>query len=85
MHFVESSWFKWFTLHLCLQVVIPSKKLFFQEFLCNLVEKTRELYVLLQLVECLLTTTSFGLRMSKKTYEIFALVVNFLNANWQPK
>jgi hypothetical protein len=31
------------------------------------------------------TTTSFDLWMSKSTYDIFALVINFLDENWQPK
>jgi hypothetical protein len=46
------------------------------------VEKTKELYVFLQLVECLLTTISFDLWMPKGAHDIFALVVNFMDANW---
>jgi hypothetical protein len=46
------------------------------------VEKTKELYVLLQLVECLLAITSFDLWMSKGAHDILALVVNFMDANW---
>jgi hypothetical protein len=37
------------------------KKLIFQEILRNLVEKTIELYVLLQLTKSLLATTNFDL------------------------
>jgi hypothetical protein len=57
-------------------------KLFSQAFLPNLVEKTKELYVLPQLAKCLLTIANFDLWMSKGTHGIFALVVNFLDANW---
>jgi hypothetical protein len=70
---------------LCLQIVIPSKKLFYQEALPNLVEKTKELYVLIELAKCLLATASFDLWMFKGSHGIFALVVNFLDANLQPK
>jgi len=34
---------------------------------------------------CMLATTCFDLWMSKGTYDIFALVINFLDENWQPK
>jgi hypothetical protein len=50
-----------------------------------LVQKTKDVYVLLELFLCMLTTTSFDLWMPKGTYDIFALVINFLNENWQPK
>jgi hypothetical protein len=33
----------------------------------------------------MLATTCFDLWMSKGTYDIFALVINFLDENWQPK
>jgi hypothetical protein len=33
----------------------------------------------------MLTTVCFDLWMSKNTYDIFALVINFLDENWQPK
>ncbi len=31
------------------------------------------------------TIASFDLWMSKNAYDIFALVINFLDENWQPK
>jgi hypothetical protein len=31
------------------------------------------------------TTTSLDLWMSKGAYDVFALVINFLNNDWQPK
>jgi hypothetical protein len=31
------------------------------------------------------TTTSLDLWMSKRAYDVFALVINFLNNDWQPK
>jgi hypothetical protein len=67
---------------LCFQVVIPSKKIFSQEVLPNLVEKTIELYVLPQLAKFKSIAISLDLWMFKRTHDIFALVVNFLDANW---
>jgi hypothetical protein len=49
------------------------------------VEKTKQLYVLPSLVECHFVTSSFDLWMSKVRHDIFALVINFLGVDWQPK
>jgi hypothetical protein len=51
--------------------------------LLELEEKTKQLYVLPCLAKCFFTT-SFDLRISKGTYDNFALVINFLGTNWQP-
>ncbi len=32
-----------------------------------------------------LATTSFDLWLSKGAYDVFALMINFLNSDWQPK
>jgi hypothetical protein len=39
----------------------------------------------IKLVEYCSTITSFDLSMSKKTHNIFALVINFSRVDWQPK
>jgi hypothetical protein len=39
--------------------------------LLDLVENTKQTYVLLVLVECVSTTTSFELRMSKGAHDVF--------------
>jgi hypothetical protein len=52
--------------------------------LLELEEKTKQLYVLPCLAKCFFAT-SFDLWMSKETYDIFALVINFLGIDWQPK
>ncbi len=51
----------------------------------KLVEKTKQLYVLPNLVECNYPIMSFDLWMSKGVHNIFALVIKFLGANWQAK
>jgi hypothetical protein len=48
-------------------------------------EKTKQLYVLPNLVECNSIIMSFDLWMSKGVHNIFALVIKFLGANWQAK
>jgi hypothetical protein len=49
------------------------------------VEKTNQLCILLALVECHFAIVSFNLWMFKGAYDVFALVINFLNSDWQLK
>jgi hypothetical protein len=58
---------------------------FSQEILPNLVAKTKQVYVLPKLLNCISATASFDLWMSKDAHDIFVLVINFLGSNWQPK
>jgi hypothetical protein len=62
-----------------------SKRQFPQEILLGLVEKTSQEYVFLALEDCFLATTNFDLWMSKGACDVFALVINFLNNDSQPK
>jgi DNA-directed RNA polymerase subunit H (RpoH/RPB5) len=48
-------------------------------------EKTNQLYVVLTLAKCYFITTKFDLWMSKGAYNVFALVINFLSNDLQPK
>jgi hypothetical protein len=72
-------------MHLCPIVVFPSKKLFSREDLVNLVEKTKQEYMLPKLKQCYSTTFSFDLWMSKGAHNVFALVISFLNEGWHPQ
>ncbi len=65
--------------------MFPSRKQFSQEILPNLVEKTKQVYVLPKLIDCIYATTSFDLWMSKGAHDIFALVIKNLGSNRQPK
>ncbi len=76
MHLVENKWLNKFSLHLCPRVVLLSMKLFAREILLELVEKTKQLYILPTLAYCYFVT-SFDLWMSKGAYNFFALVINF--------
>jgi hypothetical protein len=49
----------------------------------NIVEKTKEKYVLPSLVSCI-TCTSFNLWMFHGERDAFAMVVNFVNNLWGP-
>jgi hypothetical protein len=64
-------------MHLCQRIVFPSKKYFFHQLLLELVEKTKQLYVLPTLTKFYSTTTSFDPWMSKARHHDFALVTIF--------
>jgi hypothetical protein len=61
LQFVESSWLKRLSMHLCPRIVFLSRKQFVNELFPGLVEKTKQLYVLPTIVECHFATTSFDL------------------------
>ncbi len=78
-------WLNCLILCICPKLNFPSKKQFSHDILLGLMEKTNELYVVPTLVECHSITTNFDLWMSKGTYDVFALVINFVSNDWQPK
>jgi hypothetical protein len=82
---MESMWLKHLILYLCPKLNFPSKRQFSQDILQGLVEKKNELYVFPALAKCHYATTNFDLWMSKGAYDVFALVINFLSNDWQPK
>jgi hypothetical protein len=71
MQFVESLWMKHLCSHLCPKLV------FFQEIFLELVEKIKQLHVLLILVECNFAIANFDLWISKGMHDIFVFVINF--------
>ncbi len=79
IQFVESMWLKHLILCLCPKRNFPSKKQFSQELLPRLIEKTSQQYVFPTLPNHFSTTTSFDLWMSKGAFDVFALMINFLN------
>jgi len=60
LQFVENVWFKHLILCLCLQVVFLSRKQKVNEILFKLVEKTKQVYVLPKLENCIFTISKFG-------------------------
>jgi hypothetical protein len=51
----------------------------------QLVEKTKETYVLPLLNECNCVIASFDLQISKGAHNAFVLVIVFLGFDWKPK
>ncbi len=51
----------------------------------GLVDKTSQQYVLPSLANCFSAIARFDLWMFKGVYDIFALMINFLSSDWQPK
>jgi hypothetical protein len=49
------------------------------------VKKSKQLYFLPCLAKHFSPISSFDLLMSKGAYDIFAIVINFLGKDWQPK
>lgn len=72
-------------MRLCPRIVFPSRKVFADEVLPAMVEKNLQIYVLPALATCVSATASFDLWISKGAYDVFALVVNVLTTDWQPK
>jgi hypothetical protein len=62
------------------KVVLLSKKQFSRNFLLELVEKTKQLYVLPTLANYYLVT-NFDLWMSKGAYDIFPPVINLFEVD----
>jgi len=65
LQFVKNNRLKIFNIHLCPRIVFPSRKKNFNELMFGLKEKTKQLYVLLALIECHFTTASLDMWMSK--------------------
>jgi hypothetical protein len=66
---------------LCPKLNFPSRKQFSQEILPRLIEKTSQQYVFPTLPNYFSTTTSFDIWMSKGAFDVFALMINFLNSD----
>jgi hypothetical protein len=56
--------------------------MFSQKVLVNLVEKTKQEYMLPKLKQCYYATFFLNLWMSDGVKDVFALVINFLNERW---
>jgi hypothetical protein len=82
---VESVWLKRLVLQLCPRVQFTSQKIFSNIVVLELVEKTKETYILPLLNDCSCATTNFDLWMSKDAHDVFVLVIKFLGSNWKPK
>jgi hypothetical protein len=66
-------------------VNFSSKKVFIEEVFLSLVNITLTKFMQLALTECLTTTHTFDLWMSKGDHDVFAMVVNILSISLEPK
>jgi hypothetical protein len=80
MTILESIWLHILAHKLFQSVVFPLGKYVQKQLWPTLVEKT-----LNTCVQLALTTWTFDLCMSKGAYDIFAIVVNFISSNKEPK
>ncbi len=84
MSFVENPWLRQLILHQCVRVRFPTWHQLVNEVLPNVVETTKDKYVLPAFVSCITCTSSFDLWMSHVGHETFVMVVSFLNDSWEP-
>lgn len=84
MRMFESIWLHRMVYKLCPKVVFPLKKVFVEEILATLIDKTLVTYVQLASTSFFATFT-FDLWMFVGVHDIFDVVVNFLSNNWELK
>jgi hypothetical protein len=77
MKIIKSIWLQQTIYKLCPKVIFPSKKLFMEEVLLALVEKTLVTFVQLALVTCLFTTCTFDMWMLARAHNMFVVVSIF--------
>jgi hypothetical protein len=70
---------------LCPKVVFINKKVFVDDVLSKLVEKTMLTYVHPTFANCISTTCTFDLWMSKGAHDVFVVVINFVSNKWEAK
>ncbi len=80
---VESPQLKRMVLHICGlgPISLFKNKLFVHEHLA-LLQKIMKVDVLPTIGECVTMTTKFESKMSRLSYDTFALVINFINQDW---
>ncbi len=66
-------------------MVFPSIKVFVDDVFSGLVKKTMLTYVHPTLTDCISTTCTFDLWMSKGAHDVFTIVVNFVLNKWEAK
>jgi hypothetical protein len=52
--------------------------------LSNMVDNTRDKYIILALASYIICICSFDLQMSQVGYNAFAMVISFVNSSWDP-
>ncbi len=81
----ESVWFHILVFRLCPKVNFPCRKVFIWKVIFTLMKQTLIAYVQFSLAKFLSTTCTFNLWMLKGAHNVFAMIVNFLSTNCEPK
>jgi len=74
-------WLKHLIFRFCPKSNFLSRRQFSQD-IAQVNGEDNELYVLFASVECYFAIMNFDLWMSKRTYDVFALVIKFLSSDW---
>jgi hypothetical protein len=63
------------------KIKLPIHKAIFTRHITKVSGEDKLIICCFALAKCYSTTTNFNLWMSKRTYDVFALVINFLNSD----
>ncbi len=66
------------------QVTFPNKQQFSNNVVASMVNKTMECHVFLTFVDAIIVITTFDLWMFQGGFDMFILVVNYINKKWEP-
>jgi hypothetical protein len=67
------------------KIKFPFQNVVFTKDIAKVNDKTSQQYVLLALANCFFAIARFDLWMFEGVYDVFTLMINFLNSDWQPK
>jgi hypothetical protein len=81
---VESQWLKHLVMHQNSQSVFSNYKQMVQHSISSFVVKTIDQYVILTLDSYVTITIYFYLWIFKFRYDMFVLMINFINSLWVP-
>jgi hypothetical protein len=80
---LENPWIKRFVMHENPKVVFPSRHHLIKEIFPLTVSKTMDNHVFPTLIHCITCIASFDLWMFCACYNIFAMVISFIDFAWQ--
>jgi hypothetical protein len=85
LFFVKSSWHWILVMSKDVKIYFPIQKQLVRGHIFNVLAKTMKTPILPTLGDCATTTITFDLYMSMTSFDMFALVVNFIGEDWVSK
>jgi hypothetical protein len=76
-------WLRRFVFCQCRRVTFPSRWQFNNKVIASMVNKTMECHVFLTFINAIIVIATFDLWMSWRSFDNFALVVNYINKKWE--